>query len=354
MVPSYQEVVDLIQANPDHLVWGYVRVSDEQQVSGYSLEGQQSAIMEYCLRAGLSQPLFVVEEASSRRPLFMPSLDDKRGTTVSRPKMMLLLGHLKQMEHAHLVVYAIDRLARNLSDQEMIFRLLWDANNSVHSTLPTESDLLSDGAKSDPQRVLFRQLLGAFKQYESYLIEMRMRSGAITKGARGGYTGGRPPFGYAMQGGDLVPDPDKAHMVRLAVYLSKVCGWSSRQVASYLNEHKSPNDETKYHHVRVLRILSNLELYEGRYTNTFGDAHARDDLIIVPRSTDVLYQLITEYSHHEPARRGPGAFEGHPEEPSGRLGADRGGGAAGDPCPEEGGGEQGVDGSRDCRVARPE
>jgi site-specific DNA recombinase len=62
---------------------------------------------------------------------------------------------------------------------------------------------------------LFWTLLAAFAEFERDLIRDRAALGLDEKARRGsGWVTGRPPFGYRAVGGDLVPVPDEAGVVR--------------------------------------------------------------------------------------------------------------------------------------------
>jgi hypothetical protein len=60
-----------------------------------------------------------------------------------------------------------------------------------------------------------RQILGAVSQYERALIRGRMLSGKVAKKAAGGCVGGKPPYGFEAQGGELVPDERESDLVAL-------------------------------------------------------------------------------------------------------------------------------------------
>jgi DNA invertase Pin-like site-specific DNA recombinase len=55
-----------------------------------------------------------------------------------------------------------------------------------------EPDLCSD----DPARVAFRQIMGAFYQYEKTLLVARLKAGRRHKKANTGHCEGRKPYGY--------------------------------------------------------------------------------------------------------------------------------------------------------------
>ena len=79
--------------------------------------------------------------------------------------------------------------------------------------------------------------------------------GEIPELATGGYSGGRPPFGWRAEGKELVPDEPEQEVIALARRLSDE-GLSSRQVAARLEEagHR-PKVGERWSSVQVCRIL---------------------------------------------------------------------------------------------------
>lgn len=292
------DLASLISRNPEHRVWAYVRVSSDKQVrDGEGLEAQQSAIEAYCKDKGLSAPLVVVEVASATKPMFRARLKGKDAPqdedTSPRPLLLLLVGHLTDLPSSHLVVWKLDRLARDSFDQEMFLKLLWDAGVGIHSTDASELDTLTTTNKTDPQRVLLRQILGAFAQYEARVIEARMRNGLVHKAAKGGYSGGRPPYGYRAAQGELQVHPYEARWVRF-IFACRQQGWSLRAIGAVLQERKSAEDAYRYHPSLLSRIVGNEALYRGDYTDVFGQYHRRGDLQILPDNLSLQQEFAAE------------------------------------------------------------
>ncbi len=106
-----------------------------------------------------------------------------------------------------LVVYRLDRLARDLVLQESLLADVWRHGGRVYSTSRAEDALLDPaGAESDPSRDLVRRILGAVADYERSMIRLRMRAGNARKAELGGFVGGQVPFGFRAVGRELVPD----------------------------------------------------------------------------------------------------------------------------------------------------
>jgi DNA invertase Pin-like site-specific DNA recombinase len=87
------------------------------------------------------------------------------------------------------LVERLDRIARDLMVQESIIADFKRKGLTIISV--AEPDLCSD----DPSRVLMRQLLGAFFQYEKTMIVLKLRGARVRKRATEGHCEGRKPYG---------------------------------------------------------------------------------------------------------------------------------------------------------------
>lgn len=226
------------RAVPARKVLGYTRVSTAEQVEGFGLTVQRKAITDYCKQNGLRLIDVLTDEGVSGSN----GLDARKGLSE-------VLAAVETGEVSGLVVYRLDRLARDLVLQETLMARMRKAGVEVISV--TEPDIDSD----DATRVLVRQVLGAIAQYERALIRSRMGAGKAAKLATGGYAGGRPPFGWRAERKELVPDEREQEIIALARHLSNE-GLSSRQVAAQLEQvgHR-PKVGERWSSVQVGRIL---------------------------------------------------------------------------------------------------
>ena len=55
-----------------------------------------------------------------------------------------------------------------------------------------------------PMRTFVRQVMGAAAQLERGLVAARMQGGRRRSASKGGYLGGKVPYGYALENGKLV------------------------------------------------------------------------------------------------------------------------------------------------------
>lgn len=323
-------------------VWGYVRVSTEGQEDNQSLGMQREAIEKYCLEKNIGVPQFIEEVASAAKPIWVVNLpgtpvEEELGQSAPRPRFMLLINHLKKVRETlgstikpHLIVWKLDRLARVDYEQELFLVMFRQDGVTLHSVMPTEDHMLDGGHVKDPARAFTRTVLAAASAYERALIDMRMSAGMAYKASRGGFTGGVPPFGYVAKREELVIDPFEAQMVLFIHYLKARYKMSNKGISRYLDKHKNVNDQNKYDHGKIRRILlDNEPLYRGVYTDRFGTPHPRPDLKILPDDPEALLDYAPDKAQSERSEGVgfPGAARNGSPEQAGSPGRNNGPGS---------------------------
>ncbi len=230
-------------------VVGYLRVStDRQAEEGLGLEVQADAIKAWA-KANNARVVgtFADEGVSGSN-----GLD-------TRDALLDALNLIKASQAEGLVVYRLDRLARDLIVQETLLAEVRRLGGEVFSTSTAEAGYLADDP-DDPSRKLIRQVLGAVAEYERSMIALRLRSGRKRKAQGGGYAYGAPPFGFRVEDGELVPDEGEQETLRRARELQEE-GASIREIAATLNEEgRRTKRGTRWHPTTVARVLAR----EGR------------------------------------------------------------------------------------------
>ena len=161
------------------MAYAYLRVSGRGQIDGDGFERQLIAIKQYAAANGIKIVKVFREEGVSGTT----DWDDREAFA---EMMALLLTNGTRT----VLVENLSRLARDLLVQESIitdFR-----NKRLELVSVAEPDL--DG--NDPTRVLMRQMLGAFHQYEKAMIVAKLRGARQRKKAKTGRCEGRKPYGF--------------------------------------------------------------------------------------------------------------------------------------------------------------
>ena len=194
-------------------------MSTEEQVQGNGLAVQDQAIRRYCR----ANAIRLVGTESDEGISGSNGLDKRVG--LARAPARLEAG-----DADCLVVYRLDRLARDYVLQELLVNRLREAGTPLRSaTEDVETDT------DDRTKVLVHQILGSIGQYERALIRGRMQAGKMIKAARGGYVGGQPGYGRRAEGAELVQHGDEAEVVRMVIE-ARQGGASYREICILLTK----------------------------------------------------------------------------------------------------------------------
>ena len=245
---------------------GYLRVSGEGQIGEdkYGLAAQREAIETYAKAQGYEVAEWYVDEAVS-------------GATLDRPELTRLLNDAAGGKFAVVLVAKMDRVARDLMAQ------LWIEKELLRGDVELIS-VAEPFRGQDPANVLFRQIIGAFAQFERARIAERMEGGRKQKARGGGYAGGGAPMGYTAEKGAKVLnlDAEKAETVRRVFELADTNpGASLEAVAGMLNaEGHTTAQGAQFKKMTVKRILGRREFYAGTYTYAGIEAEGKHEAII--------------------------------------------------------------------------
>jgi len=158
--------------------FAYLRVSGRGQVDGDGFPRQLTAIEKYATANGLKIVRVFREEGIS-------------GTTdwENRPAFSEMMAMLLNNGVHTVLVERLDRIARDLLVQESVIGDFQRKGLTLVSV--SEPDLLGN----DASRVLMRQMLGAFFQYEKTLLVAKLRGSRERMRKREGRCEGRKPYG---------------------------------------------------------------------------------------------------------------------------------------------------------------
>lgn len=171
-----------------------------------------------------------------------------------RPALADALRLVKEGHVKGVVVYRLDRLARDLVIQEQLLAEVRRLGGTLFTTSAGEAHYLEDDP-SDPSRTLIRQVLGAVGQYERAMISLRLRSGRRAKADRGGFAYGSPALGFKAENGSLVPVEDEQAVIDRIAAL-RGAGASLRTICNTLTAEGHPTKRgTRWHPNTVARVL---------------------------------------------------------------------------------------------------
>ena len=159
--------------------YAYLRVSGRGQVDGDGFPRQIAAIKKYATSHDIRIVQYFREEGISGE-----------NDLENRPALAALVQALHADGVKLVLVENLSRFARDLMVQESILHDLTRKGFQLVSV--DQPDLCSD----EPSRVLMRQMMGAFYQYEKAMIVAKLRGARERMKAAQGFCEGRKKFGF--------------------------------------------------------------------------------------------------------------------------------------------------------------
>lgn len=205
----------------------YARVStQEQAVEGTSLEHQSDQLESYCQSQGWKVIQEYVDAGFT-------------GKDSDRPKLKHLLADAKLGLFNKVVVYKMDRLARNLRLLLEIEDKLKENGISFHSVKEAFDTSTASGRH-------FLQMLGMISEWEREAIIERTKAGRLQRYKQGCWGAGNPSYGYSYNHHTkkLVIDEEKATIVR-KIFNMYTTGKSLSYIANELNKELIPSRNGK-------------------------------------------------------------------------------------------------------------
>ena len=224
---------------------GYCRVSTDNQKEEKTIEIQRQDLYEYVKARGYH----LVEIFSDEGISGSKDLDNRPGLA----EMFHALESNSEIEG--ILIFKLDRLARDLYIQEHLLKKLQDMNKTLISI--KEPDICN----SDPMRKAFRQFLGIVSELEKAFITMRLSGGRINKARKAGYAGGSPAYGYTAKDKALTVDSEAADTIRTIFALRD--RYSLREIAEHLNQKGIPSARGKRWYASTVKYMLDNSLYKG-------------------------------------------------------------------------------------------
>ena len=229
-------------------VIAYIRVSTDGQTKEdrYGLDAQRRDIEKYCAKNELNIVKWCTDEGESGAKE-RPGFDE------------IVYGEVSNPPYEAVVVAKSDRVARDIMIYYYYKMLLWKKDIEL---LSAAIDFGQFGVFSD----FLESFTLCVAKMERENINKRTSAGRAVKSARGGYSGGRPPFGYKAVDRRLVIIPEEAEIVKKVFEMKDGEGKTYQNVCDYLNSQgKTNRSGTRFSISTVQVIYENKKLYQGYY-----------------------------------------------------------------------------------------
>jgi len=230
-------------------VVAYCRVSTDGQVGEdkFGLVDQKNIVMDYCAKHDMQISEWYIDEGESGAKESRPALD------------ALLYGEAKNPPVTAVIVPKSDRIARDI--KLYFYYMMVLERKSIELISATEEVVNDDTGLGN----VYKALIMFVAQKERENITMRTMGGRKNKAQKGGYSGGRPPYGYKPVDGKLVVVPEEAEIVKYVIDArNKKVLW--KDICDKLNSEGKKNRSGTPFSVSTLQVIvKNEPLYKGFY-----------------------------------------------------------------------------------------
>ncbi len=228
----------------------YARYSSHGQTE-QSIDGQLRYCTEYADRHGYK----IIGEYIDR------GISGTKAET--RPDFQRMIKDAKRKQFKYVLVWKLDRFARNRYDSAIYKNELKKCGVKVLSV--TES--VGDGDES----VILEAVLEAMAETYSRQLSSNVRRGLKESALKGNSTGGTVPLGYKIEGKKLVIDDESAPIVRF-IFEQYAAGVGKKEIAETLNTRGYRTKTGKLFNLNsFFRILGNKK-YIGVYHYDTGNS----------------------------------------------------------------------------------
>ena len=226
---------------------GYCRVSTDNQKEEGTIEIQEKSLKRY------------VEKNSYELVKAFKDNGISGGSELeNRPGLVELFNYIENNKEIEgILIFKLDRLARDLYIQEHLIKKLEELNKKLISIKEPHLD------SKDPMRKAFRQFMGIVSELEKAFITMRLSGGRINKAQKGGYAGGATALGYNTKNKKLIIDEKQAEVIRMIFKMKRYKRMGLREIARELNEKGIPTARGGKWYAGTIKYILENPLYKG-------------------------------------------------------------------------------------------
>ena len=171
----------------------YMRYSSDRQTE-QSIEGQLRELLTFCHRNRYRVAAIYVDRAISAH-----------ASMEKRPSFQQMLSDSARAQWKTVLVYKLDRFARNREDSAIARMRLRKNGCNVESA--------KEGISKNPEGVILEALLEGMAEYYSLELSQKITRGMRESAIKGNCLGGQIPLGYKIENKKYVIDPLTAPLV---------------------------------------------------------------------------------------------------------------------------------------------
>ena len=220
----------------------YARYSSDRQTE-QSIDGQLRVCYDHAERCGYNIIGEYIDRAIS-------------GTTDNRPEFQRMIADSAKKQFQYILVYKLDRFARNRYDSAIYKTKL--KKNGVKVISATE--MIGDGDES----IILEAVLEAMAETYSRQLSQNVKRGLKESAYKGYYTGGYVQFGYDVVEKRLQINEHEANIVRF-IYAEYTNGVSKGKLINLLHAKGYTHKKGIPFNYQSLTHILNNRMYAGKY-----------------------------------------------------------------------------------------
>lgn len=236
----YKAAKETNQIVPDSTAVIYARFSSHSQTE-QSIEGQLHVCYDYAQRSGYR----VVGEYIDRA---------LTGRSDDRPDFQRMIADSKKNGFQYVIVYKLDRFARNRYDSAIYKHKLKVNGVKVLSAMEHIGD--------NPESIILEAVLEASAEYYSVDLSQKIKRGCRESALKGQFLGGTVPFGFKSVDHHLVIDEAKAPIIRY-LFNAYASGVPKKDIIAKINAAGYRNRNGKPYGNTAFQTALKCEKYAG-------------------------------------------------------------------------------------------
>lgn len=253
----------------------YARFSSHNQTE-QSIDGQLRVCNEYAVREGYNVVGEYIDRAISGRS------DD-------RPDFQRMIVDARKKAFQYVIVYKLDRFARNRYDSAIYRHKLKQCGVKVLSAMENIGD--------NPESIILEAVLEASAEYYSVDLSQKIKRGRRDSAMKGKFIGGGIPTGYKTIGGALAIDEDKAPIIKYA-FEQYAAGIPKKQIMDELNARGLRNRNGKPYGCTAFQKALQCEKYIGVLDQSGIRVEDACPALIDKATFDKVQSRLEENRHH--------------------------------------------------------
>lgn len=224
----------------------YIRVSTDDQIE-YSPSSQLEKIREYAKRNDYILPdeyIFIDEGISGRHTQKRAGFNKMIGIAKTKPKPFDAI-----------LLWKFSRFARNREDS-IVYKSM------LRKQCGIDVISISENVGDDKMSVLIEALIEAMDEYYSINLAEEVRRGMTEKANRGEPLT-NAPFGYSMENGNYIPNPETAPVIQ-RIFNDYLNGKGMREIAVDINNEGYRTIRGNCFENRTIQYILNNPVYIGK------------------------------------------------------------------------------------------